>query len=411
MHQETLLYVFTSGFPCEEQSEPYLWDELPFLAEKFNRVYFLPDKGVSPIRNIPSNCSVIPAPVAFNKTRSIGVYFKVAYWVLSDFTQLVKKKMLGKLLRYNFSLLLQNYSKALYYHEIILQQKAAKVYLYSYWSSDTASVAAFIKSMNPSIFAFSRAHGFDVFEEQTLHHFIFFRKLQLKYLSAIYSVSKRGQLHLQQKNPRYKEKIKCSYLGTEDKGVAPFSGAGFSIATCSLIRSIKRLDLLAAALQYVSFPLTWHMIGDGPDLEQIKLAVKKLPPTVQTIFHGYLNKEQLDFFYKETPVNLLVSMSSSEGLPVSFMEAMSCGIPILSTDVGGCNEIVTEETGMLMDKNITPVQIARKIELFKNSSMNNILFRHGVRCFWEENFKAQVNYTSFFSIIIKHAQAANSSED
>ncbi len=402
MRQETLIYVFTSDFPCYEQSEPYLWDELPFLAEKFNRVYFVPDKGSAPIRSIPSNCSVIPAPVAFNKKRSIGVYFKVAYWVLSDFTQLVKKKMLGKLLRYNFSLLLQNYSKALYYHEIILQQKEAKVYLYSYWSSDTASVAAFIKSMNPSIFAFSRAHGFDVFEEQTLHHFIFFRKLQLKYLSAIYSVSKRGQLYLQQKNPRYKEKIKCSYLGTEDKGVAPFSGAGFSIATCSLIRSIKRLDLLAAALQYVSFPLTWHMIGDGPDLEQIKLAVKKLPPTVQTIFHGYLNKEQLDFFYKETPVNLLVSMSSSEGLPVSFMEAMSYGIPILSTDVGGCNEIVTEETGVLISSHPTDREVAGAIHRFSQSDKNTFVFRNKVREYWQTHFNAQTNYQKFAEEIISN---------
>ena len=39
---------------------------------------------------------------------------------------------------------------------------------------------------------------------------------------------------------------------------------------------------------------------------------------------------------------LFVNVSSSEGIPVSIMEASSVGIPCLATDVGGTGEIISD---------------------------------------------------------------------
>ena len=46
--------------------------------------------------------------------------------------------------------------------------------------------------------------------------------------------------------------------------------------------------------------------------------------------------------------DLFVNMSLSEGIPVSIMEAISFGIPIIATNVGGNAEIVNDETGVLI---------------------------------------------------------------
>ena len=47
--------------------------------------------------------------------------------------------------------------------------------------------------------------------------------------------------------------------------------------------------------------------------------------------------------------DVLVLPSFSEGLPLVLLEAMACGLPIVSTRCGGPSEIVTEETGRLVD--------------------------------------------------------------
>ena len=46
------------------------------------------------------------------------------------------------------------------------------------------------------------------------------------------------------------------------------------------------------------------------------------------------------------------------------MEAMSAGIPIFATDVGGTSEIVDDSVGKLLAKNITAPELARTITAF-----------------------------------------------
>jgi colanic acid/amylovoran biosynthesis glycosyltransferase len=56
------------------------------------------------------------------------------------------------------------------------------------------------------------------------------------------------------------------------------------------------------------------------------------------------------------------------------MEAMSVGIPAIATDVGGTSELVNEYVGMLLPASITPTELARKIALFKDLSIENRQF-------------------------------------
>ena len=122
---------------------------------------------------------------------------------------------------------------------------------------------------------------------------------------------------------------------------------------------------------------------------------KELPINIKVIYHGFVKNEDIFKFYKNTSVNLLVSLSYSEGLPVSMMEAQSFGIPIMSTDVGGCSEICSNETGILIEKEFDPQKIAEKITQFKASDKNTAHFRRKCREYWERNFKDEVNYRKF----------------
>jgi glycosyltransferase involved in cell wall biosynthesis len=394
------IYVFTSSFPCDDYGELYLWDELLYLAKAFDAVYFLPQNGTVSIKSLPENCFVIPLPIIIKQKLSISILLKAIKWVFSDFNLLVKQKLVSKLIVYNYSLLKQLIVKANYYSSIIKNSHSENVYLYAYWFSDYATIAALVKQILPQSVAISRAHGFDVFENQTEYNFIPFRKLQFKYIDSVFSVSKAGANHLKKNNPTYEKKIKSNYLGTlnDTNQINPISEK-FQIASCSIIRDVKRLHLMVDILKHIEIPVTWHVIGNGPDFENLKKAATLLPNHIEVVFYGLLSKQEIELFYKTTAINLFISLSSSEGLPVSMMEAQSYGIPIMSTDVGGCNEICNDETGFLIDPDFDARDVSNRIREFSNSSKNTHEFHQKCKLYWEMHFNADVNYKEFTSSI------------
>lgn len=400
MSLKKTIYVFTSSFPCDEQGEIYLWDELLYLANAFDAVYFLPQKGKVSIKPLPENCFVIPSPIIVKQKMTISIFLQAIKWAFSDFSLLVKKKLFSKLFFYNYSLFKQLIFKANYYSTIIKNGRSKNVYLYAYWLSDFATIAALLKQNLPQATAISRAHGYDVFENQTEYGFIPFRKLQFRYLDSVFSVSKAGANHLKKNSPTYEKKIKSSYLGTlnDTNQINPISEK-FQIVSCSIIRDVKRLHLMVDVLKYIELPITWHIIGNGSDFENLKKAVTLLPNHIEVVFYGLLSKQEIELFYKITAINLFISLSSSEGLPVSMMEAQSYGIPIMSTNVGGCNEICNDETGFLIKPDFDPRDVSDRITEFSYSNKNTYEFHQICRKNWEAYFNADVNYKKFMSSI------------
>ena len=88
-----------------------------------------------------------------------------------------------------------------------------------------------------------------------------------------------------------------------------------------------------------------------------------------------------------------VNLSTSEGIPVSIMEAMSYGIPVVATDVGGTSEaVVTGRSGLLIgvDGPLRPGPLADMIiEALKPGGS---LADAEPQLVWEERFDADVNY-------------------
>ena len=125
----------------------------------------------------------------------------------------------------------------------------------------------------------------------------------------------------------------------------------------------------------------------------------KLKPNINFIPMGFTPNDKVLDFYTHHAVNLFISLSAAEGIPVSIMEAISFGIPVLSTDVGGCSEIVNENTGILIPLKTSTEEVANVLKAFEKSDKNSISFRIGVREFWLKNFNEDTNYKDFFQEI------------
>jgi colanic acid/amylovoran biosynthesis glycosyltransferase len=101
-------------------------------------------------------------------------------------------------------------------------------------------------------------------------------------------------------------------------------------------------DLLARGYE---FELT--LLGDGSDREQLEELARRLGIHDRLVFAGYASQEQLRESLERS--DLFILPSFAEGVPVSLMEAMACGVPVLSTYVGGIAELVEpEQTGLLV---------------------------------------------------------------
>jgi glycosyltransferase involved in cell wall biosynthesis len=107
-----------------------------------------------------------------------------------------------------------------------------------------------------------------------------------------------------------------------------------------------------------------------------------------------LNKDIFEF-YNSNPLDIFVNVSSSEGLPVSIMEAQSCGIPAAATAVGGTPETVTNENGILLEENPDPVDTAKKILALYKDKETLLKKKKLSRSNWETNFNAASNYPNF----------------
>ena len=87
---------------------------------------------------------------------------------------------------------------------------------------------------------------------------------------------------------------------------------------------------------------------------------------------------------------------------MTLMEAQSQGIPVIATDVGGTNEIVKNDNGILLAANPTPSEVAKAILFIKDMPNEEILkMRKNSRTNWEENFDAKKNNTKFHKKLIE----------
>lgn len=91
---------------------------------------------------------------------------------------------------------------------------------------------------------------------------------------------------------------------------------------------------------------TWRLrlVGDGPLLSDAKALACSLGLESRVEFPG----SRSDVMALLAQSDVFVLASRFEGLPISILEAMRAGLPVVASNVGGVPELVDEETGVLV---------------------------------------------------------------
>lgn len=406
------LILITSSYPYLTQ-ESFLESEIPYLKNGFDKIITLAidiGKDAKKMRATPENAdcyNIATQKKSVSRTESmmLGAFNFVKGSDYSDCdndADDVRKKMFLEYFAARAQREFKLCMKILNKYEF---SQYDSVTVYSYWFFVTALIGVKIKEeiskKCKNVKLVSRAHRYDVYENVNALNYLPLRAYLLNEVNMLFPCSIDGETHIKKKYPVFDSKINHSYLGTPDAGLNKGSDNGFHIVSCSRAVPIKRLEKIVTGLSVLKDSgidnLRWTHIGDGPELKKIKVLAAEKLGFMEVNFKGGISNAEVLNFYRKNPVDVFVNVSNTEGLPVSIMEALSFGIPVIATNVGGVGEIIKHHfNGYLLDPNFSDEDFAFRIKNIAFSDEEKKLKRRqNARAYWEEKFNADKNYLEF----------------
>jgi len=132
-----------------------------------------------------------------------------------------------------------------------------------------------------------------------------------------------------------------------DPELAALAREGPVAAVIAVLRPQKAVDVFVEALPQVLAEVPraqFAIVGEGEMLDQLKLRVAELDLTGRVLFTPFVAPAARAL----ACIDVFVLPSAWEAFPIAVLEAMACGVPQVTTDVGGTGEAVLDgETGLL----------------------------------------------------------------
>lgn len=252
--------------------------------------------------------------------------------------------------------------------EIVIEKNIEIVY--TYWCIQATIAALRLKKEFPGLKVITRFHGMDLYPErreakwQALYPFVAAQS------DGLLFVSETGRdFFLNTWGRQWQGKTMVSYIGCRAMPVLPQKDTSTKLVlvSCSNMIPIKRIELLMEALPLLpdSLQVEWHHLGEGElhcILEERAALLMENKQNIICTFHGHIPNPEVPATYQRIGAQLFITTSSTEGLPVTLMEAYAMGLPVIATAVGGIPEMLTDgKTGFLLPANPTAQQVAESI--------------------------------------------------
>jgi len=227
-----------------------------------------------------------------------------------------------------------------------------------------------IKNKIPTIFT---AHGWAFtkgtpFLRKTIA--ILIEKLAGKFCSKIICVSDFDKSLVLKYKITSIDKIEVVHNGVDIQDVQDFQNSKISIVFVGRLAKPKDPLLLLKAFNDLSPELkdkaSIYIIGDGPKLKQLKEFIKETKLEGVNLLGSMPRTKVLETLKKS---DIFVLISDWEGFPYTIIEAMSCGLSVIASDVGGIREAINNECGILVKRG-DQQEIKHALErLLKNPSL------------------------------------------
>ena len=136
----------------------------------------------------------------------------------------------------------------------------------------------------------------------------------------------------------------------------------FNILINSRLVVQKNIHLVIEAMGSIkNLDINLKIIGEGGEFERLENIITDLKIQNRVKMIGKVENNLISEFLKTS--NLFIQASDYEGLPHSILEAINYEVPILSTEVGGCKDLLNNgDRGFIISSPQNKQQIAEKID-------------------------------------------------
>lgn len=139
------------------------------------------------------------------------------------------------------------------------------------------------------------------------------------------------------------------------------------------LEPVKRIDIfIQTAKQLLNqeqkHKLKFHVIGDGKLKNDLITMAQQLDTNEAIVFHGH----RPDSTSAIAALDIVVMCSDHEGTPMTALETLALGKPLVAHNVGGLSEILSEYPELLVDNHSANGYSACLLHLFKHPTRTHL---------------------------------------
>ncbi len=355
-----LIYLSSCAIHPNGEGDPFMKMEQPWLVHHFDDVWMVAYQGTAQLTEHTDQGYSLQRPPMAGLCAWWKAIFSKDVW--QEIRRLFRQKGFRPVDALKILLFAVRGEKMHLFTERLLKQYGTEdITLYSCWMSFDGYAAALSARKHPEVRFVVRGHAFDIDVERNAVNPYLMKQAIADEADGVYLISQTAMeqysSYMQGRIPA--EKLHVLAFGSAGSAPetilpAPFHQEGvLRIVSCAKVIPIKQVHVLVEALaQWEGAPVHWTHIGDGEDFDEVrKLAEELLDHKENVIVRwlGSLSAGEVLTLYENEPFDVFINTSRKEGVPVSIMEAMRCGVPAIAPRVGGLPELVTEETGWLYE--------------------------------------------------------------
>ena len=260
-------------------------------------------------------------------------------------------------------------------------------HLHAHFGSLSSTYPYFAHLITGIPFSFT-AHARDIYFYDMQQHYLRDKLFAAKFVVTVTDYNRR---YLMEENPGLNDdKINVIYNGID---ASQFKCDGRQIRDSNHILGVGRLvpkkgfnNLLDACrlLKDRNVSFRCSIVGDGQEAELLRQQTRDLDLDDQVSFLGARNQQEIMELMQQATLLCLPCTVDVTGdrdaLPTVILEAMACGLPVISTDISGIPEIIDSGIDGSLVKPDDPLDLSQEIEDLLSSDDKRARFvREGLK--------------------------------
>jgi colanic acid/amylovoran biosynthesis glycosyltransferase len=254
-------------------------------------------------------------------------------------------------------------------------------WIHADFGGNTTTVAMFLGILTGLPFSY-KVHAYDIYARNWLV-LDPLRRIKAEKSHLILAEHEDGKKTYCRVSGAPPEKIFVHYSCVRTDAFKPIPGMDRDVDFVALGRLVKKkgFDVLIRAvgrLKSEGMPVRVCIHGYGPEKERLEALIIELGLHECIIIKGAYDNDHLVSIFSKAGVLVMPSIvdpcGDRDGVPTVIYEAMACGVPVISSTVGGISEVIHDhENGLLFDPgNIEQLAAAMKLLMSDPSSLRRL---------------------------------------